>query len=96
MRQLSDNRRPFRCIMPALALLASVGATGCQVHVGGQILPSPYYMSDDLHYFAPGPEFKLAEEAAALQAREAVPLPPPPPPGAQAATRPGWTEPKWK
>ena len=45
-----------------------VGLTGCQVDVGGQTLPSPYYMSDDVQYFPPGPEFKLAREAAALQA----------------------------
>lgn len=56
-----------------LALLpASLPAlTGCQVDVAGQTLPSPYYLSDDVQYFAPGPEFKLAREAAALQAAEA-------------------------
>ena len=45
-----------------------MGATGCQVDVGGQTLPSPYYMSDDVQYFAPGAEFKLAREAAAMKA----------------------------
>jgi len=45
--------------------------TGCQVDVGGQTLPSPYYMKDDVQYFAPGPEFKLAREAAALQQAKA-------------------------
>lgn len=47
-------------------VLAACG-TGCQVSVGGQTLPSPYYLDDDVQYFAPGPEFKLAREAAALQ-----------------------------
>jgi hypothetical protein len=42
--------------------------TGCQVDVGGQTLPSPYYMEDDIQYFPPGPEFKFAREAAALKA----------------------------
>jgi hypothetical protein len=40
---------------------------GCQVVEGGQILPSPYYVSDDVQYFPPGPEFKLSNEAAAMQ-----------------------------
>ena len=37
---------------------------------GGQTLPSAAYMSDDVQYFAPGPEFKLAREAAALKAAQ--------------------------
>jgi hypothetical protein len=40
---------------------------GCQVEVAGVTLPSPYYLSDDVQYYAPGPEFKLAREAAAIQ-----------------------------
>lgn len=51
-----------------LGLAAAIGLTGCQVDVGGQTLPSPYYMHDDVQYFAPGPEFKLAREAAAQKA----------------------------
>jgi len=51
-----------------MGLLASLAAAGCQVHQGGQTLPSPHYMDDDVQYFAPGPEFKLAREAAALKA----------------------------
>jgi hypothetical protein len=49
-------------------MLSLLGATGCQVQVGGQTLPSPYYLTDDVQYFAPGPEFKLAKEAAAQKA----------------------------
>lgn len=56
------------CLM---GLAAAVSATGCQVSVGGQTLPSPYYHTDDVQYFAPGPEFKLAREAAALKAYQA-------------------------
>jgi len=41
--------------------------TGCQVEMAGQTLPSPYYLTDDVQYYAPGPEFKLAREAAAMQ-----------------------------
>ena len=53
-----------------LAILA-IGSTGCQITEGGQTLPSPYYISDDIQYFAPGPEFKLSREAAAQKAFKA-------------------------
>ena len=49
------------------ALLGGATATGCTVSVGGQTLPSPWYHKDDVQYFAPGPEFKLSREAAALK-----------------------------
>ncbi|MFM8379678.1 MAG: hypothetical protein ACKOB1_10190 [Planctomycetia bacterium] len=48
--------------------LAGLALTGCQVDVGGQTLPSAYYLQDDIQYFPAGPEFKLAKEAAALKA----------------------------
>jgi hypothetical protein len=51
-----------------LGLLLTVGLTGCQVDVGGQTLPSPYYLQDDVQYFPPGPEFLFAREAAAMKA----------------------------
>ncbi|MFO0014534.1 MAG: hypothetical protein ACK553_17505 [Planctomycetota bacterium] len=42
--------------------------SGCQVHVAGQTLPSPYYLMDDVQYFPAGSENKLANETAALKA----------------------------
>lgn len=48
--------------------LAALSATGCQSHIGGQTLPSPYYLSDDVQYFAPDSENKLSREAAAMKA----------------------------
>lgn len=48
-------------LWPAVTLLS-----GCQVEMAGQTLPSPYYLSDDIQYYTPGPEFKLAREAAAM------------------------------
>jgi hypothetical protein len=54
-----------------VGLVAALGSTGCQISVGGQTLPSPYYISDDVQYFAPGPEFKLTREAAAMKAYKA-------------------------
>lgn len=50
---------------------ALFAGTGCQVDVGGQMLPSPYYLKDDVQYFAPGTEFKLSREAAALKEAQA-------------------------
>jgi len=47
---------------------AGMGLTGCQVDVGGQTLPSAYYLQDDIQYFPAGPEFKLSKEAAAQKA----------------------------
>lgn len=59
-----------------LGLLGLGGLWGCQVDVGGQTLPSPYYMQDDVQYFAPGSEFRLAREAAAMkQAAQQPPAP---------------------
>jgi hypothetical protein len=56
--------------MLGLAALGAAGLalTGCQVDVGGQTLPSAYYLQDDIQYFPAGPEFKLSKEAAALKA----------------------------
>ena len=60
-----QHRAPLAMCLGVVLLAAS---TGCQVEVGGQTLPSPYYLSDDVQYYAPGPEFKLANEAAAQKA----------------------------
>lgn len=58
-------------VLIVAALFCCVATTGCQVSVGGQTLPSAYYMNDDLQYFPKGPEFKLSREAAALKAARA-------------------------
>ena len=57
----------MRAVLLGLGVLSAVVLTGCQVDIGGQTMPSPYYISDDVQYFPPGPEFKLAREAAALR-----------------------------
>ena len=59
-----------RRIFLLLCGLAIPVCTGCQVDVGGQTLPSAYYLQDDIQYFPAGPEFKLSKEAAALKAYE--------------------------
>ena len=58
----------LRQILAAAGIsIAAISSTGCQVDVGGQTLPSAWYLTDDIQYFAPGPEFKLAKEAARMQ-----------------------------
>lgn len=52
-------------------MLAALTTTGCQMDIAGQTLPSGYYLQDDVQYYAPGPEFKLAREAAALKEQSA-------------------------
>ena len=67
MKGFSSQQRTFQTVLLGLALLLAVGLTGCQVDVGGQTLPSAYYMTDDVQYFPPGPEFKLEREAAMMR-----------------------------
>jgi hypothetical protein len=62
------QQHPLRTLLLGLGLLAGVGLTGCQVETGGQTLPSPWYQYDDVQYYTPGSEFKLAKEAAAMKA----------------------------
>ncbi|HEY5311006.1 MAG TPA: hypothetical protein VIK18_00760 [Pirellulales bacterium] len=73
----------------AAALVAS--CSGCQLDVGGQTLPSPWWYTDDVQYFPPGPEFKLSREAAAMQAakRDAALAGQPGMPGGGAPPAPG-------
>ena len=54
-----------------LGLATALSASGCQVSSGGQSLPSPYYLTDDVQYYAPGTEFKLSREAASQKAYKA-------------------------
>jgi hypothetical protein len=43
-------------------------SAGClQSVVGGQTLPSAYYLDDDVQYFPAGPETKLANQIRALE-----------------------------
>jgi hypothetical protein len=69
----TEARLGVRAALLAGVALASVGLTGCQVDIGGQTLPSAYYLQDDIQYFPAGPEFKLSKEAAALKAATPVP-----------------------
>ena len=48
--------------------LLGMTAVGCQTTVGGQTLPSAYYLNDDVQYFPQGPEFRLSRQVEALEA----------------------------
>ncbi|MBN1912007.1 MAG: hypothetical protein JW818_19955 [Pirellulales bacterium] len=64
------RRRPMRKVLLGLTLAVSLsGAVGCQSNIGGQTLPSPWYITDDPQYFPAGSEFKLRNEANAMKAR---------------------------
>jgi len=67
----SQPSRSLAAIFSVLVMLVSLASTGCQTEIAGQTLPSAYYLSDDVQYYAPGPEFKLAREAAALAEQKA-------------------------
>ncbi len=68
MMQINKKRRLGGLLACGMAMLAALGATGCQVDVNGQTLPSGHYLSDDIQFFPSGPEFKLTKEAAAMKA----------------------------
>lgn len=57
-----------RITLTGMLVSSAVFTTGCQIDVGGQTLPSPYYLRDDVQYFPAGPEFQLTREAAAMRA----------------------------
>jgi hypothetical protein len=68
-----SSRTGVRAALLGCLAIGGLGLTGCQVDVGGQTLPSAYYLQDDIQYFPAGPEFKLSKEAAALKAATPVP-----------------------
>ncbi|HEV3021288.1 MAG TPA: hypothetical protein VGX76_02430 [Pirellulales bacterium] len=68
MSKSVNQRHPWQRLLGGLGMLSILGATGCQVEIGGQTLPSGYWQTDDVQYYAPGPEFKLSREAAAMKA----------------------------
>ena len=57
--------RPGILLSLAAVIASSALFTGCQTTIGGQTLPSPDYLSDDVQYFPAGPENKLTNQIAA-------------------------------
>ncbi len=52
--------------MLLLGLAGSTVLTGCQTQIGGQTLPSAFYIRDDIQYFPAGPEELLPNQERAL------------------------------
>jgi len=67
MPQITFKHASWRPLVAALLWPAVTLMGGCQLEMAGMTLPSPYYLTDDVQYYTPGPEFKLAREAAAMQ-----------------------------
>jgi|SRR5579863_3747499 len=59
------SSRAWLFVLGCTAVCAT--SVGCQTTIGGQTLPSAYYLKDDLQYFPPGPEFKLTRQVQALE-----------------------------
>lgn len=61
-----DRKTIKRWTQAAAVLAGGLGClaltTGCQTVIGGQTLPSAYYLHDDVQYFPHGPEFQLTRE----------------------------------
>lgn len=55
---------PYALVLAGM--LAAGGLCGCQTDIGGQTLPSAYYLRDDIQYFPAGPEFQLPNTVRAL------------------------------
>ena len=66
-----NSQRAMKNLLGSLGIIAALTATGCQVDIGGQLHPSPYYLTDDVQYFPAGSEFKLSNEAAQMKAFDA-------------------------
>ncbi len=80
--RLFIKARSVKAAMGVAAIAATVGLTGCTGEYAGQNLPSGYYLSQQVQYYPPGPQFKLSQEAAAQKAyrdsQAELPAPPVP------------------
>ncbi len=68
MQGFKNQHHSVRNFLLGLGALAALGITGCQSEFGNQTLPSPYYLDNNVQYYPPGPEMKVAREAAAQKA----------------------------
>lgn len=68
----TSSGRPGILLTLLAAAASSAIFTGCQTTIGGQTLPSPDYLTDDVQFYPAGPENKLANqiEAAHKQAAD--------------------------
>ena len=56
-----------QCLLLGCALAAVSVTAGCQSTIGGQTLPSAYYLNDDVQYHPAGPEFLLPNQERELE-----------------------------
>lgn len=59
--------KSFSWILLLAGGVFSLAGTGCQTSIGGQTLPSAYYLEDDVQYFPAGPEFLLPNQVQAIE-----------------------------
>jgi len=72
-RHTHTSRKTWRLAAAWIGPAILLASTGCQVEMAGVTLPSPYYLTDDVQYYAPAPSsFKLSREAAAMQEEAAA------------------------
>ena len=86
-----NNNRSYawKAVLLCVGAVLAIGVTGCQIDAGGQTLPSPYYLTDDVQYFPTGPKMKCQREADAMKASNAAQTyPTPTQPAAQTQTPP--------
>lgn len=67
----TSSGRPGILLSLAAAIASSALFTGCQTTIGGQTLPSPDYLTDDVQYFPAGPENKLTNQIEASKKQAA-------------------------
>ena len=68
MKATAGRKQILLSIVAAMA--SGVLFTGCQTSIGGQTLPSPTYLDDDVQYYVAGPEFKLSKQVEAARKYE--------------------------
>lgn len=64
MKRLSA--RVWPSLAMALCGFAAIASTGCQSTVGGQTMPSAYFLTDDVQFFPAGPEGQLTNQIQKL------------------------------
>ncbi len=67
----TPSSRPGILLSLAAVFASSALFTGCQTTIGGQTLPSPDYLTDDVQFYPAGPEFKLTNQVEAARKQTA-------------------------
>lgn len=62
--------KPYALIVAGVLISGSL--CGCQTQIGGQTLPSAYYLRDDVQFFPAGPETRLPNLRQALEEHRAA------------------------